>query len=198
VTRAGRAGLAIVLVAAVVGPACRRQASEAPGASPAASAAATGAASDAAANAAAARLVPHARLEAFVPELEGWRRGDIAGAAIRLPAPASHVSVSYTKGAARIDLELTDTGGAPEFIEPLSTVAGTSFLQQTANGYMKGTSIAGFPAVESWSRSEKIGEITILLKRRFTVYADGTGLGDVEPLHRLIARVDLAGLAGLD
>jgi hypothetical protein len=189
----------MVLALAGGGAACGRPASPEPGTPGTQAASGAGVdAGGAAAKAAAVPLVAHERLEAFVPTLDGWQRGAIAGAAIKLPAPASHVSVSYAKGTARIDLELTDTGGAPEFLEPLSTIAGTSFLQQTTNGYMKGTSVAGFPAVESWSPRDKIGQITILLKNRFMVYADGTGLDDLDPLHRLIARIDLARLAGLE
>lgn len=194
-TGTARAGLTVLAVA-VGAAACGRQTSPASGTPQTPPASAAGADS-APSKAVAATLVAHEQLEAFVPALEGWQRGTVTGARIKLPAPASHVSVSYTKGAARVDLELTDTGGAPQFIEPLSSIAGTSFHQETTNGYMKGTSIAGFPAVESWSGQEKIGQITILLKRRFTVYADGTGLDAIDPLRRLIARIDLARLASL-
>ncbi len=136
-------------------------------------------------------LVAHERLAALVPNFEGWTREPTTSATVNLPAPAAHATATYARGKARIDLEITDTGGHPDYVGSLSTVAGTSFSQKAANGYMKGTTLAGFPAVESWNHTDKLGDISILADRRFVVHVTGTGLDRIETLRTLIEKVDL-------
>ena len=142
-------------------------------------------------------LVGHGRLEAFVPKISGWSVGRVAGADVALPAPASHVRATFTKAAVQIDLELTDSGGDPSYIQALSTVAGSDFQQQAPNGYMKGTTVSGFPAVESVNRDDKLAEITILINRRFIVHASGAGVIGVEPVQDFVAHIDLNGISAL-
>jgi hypothetical protein len=127
-----------------------------------------------------------------VPDFDGWTRDPAMSATVSLPAPAAHASATYARGRARIDLEITDTGGHPDFVGSLAKIAGTTFIQKATNGYMKGTTIAGFPAVESWNHTDKLGDISILADRRFVVHATGTGLDRIETLRTLIEKVDLS------
>ena len=137
-------------------------------------------------------LVPHEKLAATVPELEGWTHTKPSSATVSLPAPAAHVLTTYTRGKAEIDLEITDTGGHPDYVGSLAKVAGTSFSQSASNGYMKGTTLAGSPAVESWNHLDKLGDISILIDRRFIVHATGTSLDKIETLRELVTKVDLS------
>jgi hypothetical protein len=183
VNHAGRTGIAILLAAlAACGPS---------GKSDAGSTATRGGA------AAPAHLVPHARLSAEIPEIDGWKREPPAGASISLPAPASHTSATFVRGNAQIDFEITDTGGAPAHIEALAKVAGTTFFQKAANGYVKGTAVEGFPALESWNSVDRLGDLTVLINGRFTVHATGTGLDSVETLQQALARTNLKAIAAL-
>jgi hypothetical protein len=136
-------------------------------------------------------LIPHEKLATTVPDLEGWTHTTPSSATVSLPAPAAHVLTTYTRGRAQIDLEITDTGGHPDYIGSLSKVAGTSFSQIASNGYMKGTTLGGSPAVESWNHLDKLGDISILVDRRFIVHATGTGLDKIETLRTLVEKVDL-------
>lgn len=181
--RAGRPGVACLLFAAA---ACG-----APEKPDAGSTASPGTA------AASRSLVPHARLSAEIPELAGWTREPSTGASIALPAPASHTSATFVRGNARIDFEITDTGGAAAHVEALAKVAGTSFLQKAANGYVKGTVVDGFPALESWNSVDRLGDLTVLINGRFTVHATGTGLDSIEILQSAIARTNLKKIAEL-
>jgi len=144
-----------------------------------------------AAPAPAVALVPHEKLAATVPELEGWTHPAPSSATVTDPAPAAHVLTTYTRGKAQIDLEIMDTGGHPDYVGSLSKVAGTSFSQTASNGYMKGTTLGGSPAVESWNHVHKLGDISVLIDRRFIVHATGTGLDGVETLRTLVEKVDL-------
>jgi len=141
--------------------------------------------------------VPHERLPGLFPEFDGWQRSAPVSSSVTLPAPASHATSSYKRGAAQIDLQITDTGGDPELVKSLGGIAGTAFSQKAANGYMKGTTFAGFPAVESWNHVDKLGEISVLVEGRFIVHASGTGMDGVEPLKQILERVDLGKLASL-
>jgi hypothetical protein len=136
--------------------------------------------------------VPHETLLTLVPELSGWARSATTSAAVSLPAPATHAVASYTRGRARIDLEITDTGGHPDYVGAVAKVAGTSFIQKASNGYMKGATIAGHPATESWNHVDRIGDISMLVDRRFVIHATGTGLEGVDVLRTLVESVDLS------
>jgi hypothetical protein len=136
-------------------------------------------------------LTPHDKLAALVPDLAGWSREPVQAATVNLPAPAAHARTAYSRGKARIDLELTDTGGHPDYVGSLSKIAGTAFNQKASNGYMKGTTVGGHPAVESWNHVDRLGDISVLIARRFIVHATGTSLDGIETLRTLVARVEL-------
>lgn len=141
--------------------------------------------------------VGHTRLEAFVPTVSGWQLQHSMGADVQLPAPAAHVRATFKQGTTEIELELTDTGGDATYLQALSNVAGGTFHQEAANGYMKGAEIGGFPAIESYNRDDKLGDVTILIKRRFIVHASASGVASVEPVRDFVSRVDLTGLSAL-
>jgi hypothetical protein len=144
-----------------------------------------------------AATVGHTRLEAFVPTVTGWQLQHSMGADVQLPAPAAHVRATFKQGATEIELELTDTGGDATYLQALSNVAGGTFHQEAPNGYMKGAEIGGFPAIESYNRDDKLGDVTVLIKRRFIVHASATGVASVEPVRDFVSRVDLTGISAL-
>ena len=136
-------------------------------------------------------LVPHETLAALLPHLAGWTRSRPMSATVSLPAPAAHATATYSRGKARIDLEITDTAGHPDYVGALATIAGSALSQKASNGYMKGTMLAGAPAVESWNHADKLGDISVLIGRRFIIHATGTGLDRVETLRALVGKVDI-------
>ncbi len=138
-------------------------------------------------------LVPHETLLTLVPTLAGWTRSAPTSASVALPAPASHAVAAYSRGQARIDLEITDTGGHPDYVGSLAKVAGTSFSQNAANGYMKGTTLGGHPGVESWNHVDRLGDISVLVDRRFVIHATGTGLDRIDTLRDLVTKVNVPG-----
>lgn len=135
-------------------------------------------------------LVPHEKLATIVPVLDGWTREPIQTATVSLPAPAAHATARYSRGKARIDLEITDTGGHPDYVGSLAKIAGTTFNQKASNGYLKGTTIGGHPATESWNHIDRLGDISVLIARRMIVHATGTGLQSVQTLRDLVGKVD--------
>jgi hypothetical protein len=142
-------------------------------------------------------LVGHERLQKFVPSVSGWKLERSYSADVRLPAPASHVRATFTQGPAQIEFELTDTAGDAAYVQALANVAGGDFHQEAPNGYMKAVTMGGFPGLESFNSDDKIGEISVLINRRFLIHASGTGTGAIDPVRELISHVDLAGIAAL-
>jgi hypothetical protein len=142
-------------------------------------------------------LVSHGDLAALLPTPDGWERTAPTSGLASLPAPATNATASYSRGKMKVDLEITDTGGAPEHVEAMSTVAGTSFSQEASNGYMKGTVFGGFPAIESWNHVDHVADLSILINGRFVVHASGTDVDKIETVRALVEQVDLKKIAGL-
>lgn len=107
---------------------------------------------------------------------------------------STQVVVTYTRGSEKLELEIADTGGAPKAIESLEHIAGSTTSRKVANGYFKGTTVASFPAVESWNTDEKVGEVSVLIRRRFIIHVAGSGLKDAAPMRALAEAVDTSRL----
>ena len=175
---------AIAMTALAVGsPACNKEEAPAPpqaAASPAAPALGT--------------LVSLADLRASVPEFRGWTRGEIVAQEATAPERSTHVTVIFTRGSEKLELEVADTGGAPRAIESLENIAGSGTNRTVGNGYFKGTTVGSFPAVESWNTVEKLGELSVLIRRRYIIHVTGSGLRDAQPMRALAELVDTSRL----
>lgn len=136
-------------------------------------------------------LMPPDALKTLAPVMEGWDRGEVNAQSITAPEPATVVTTTYTKGEARLELEISDTGGAPAMVDALAEMAGSDLNRPVANGYFKGTTIAGAPAVESWNTVDSLGEITVLVKKRYIVHVGGRGLPDAAPMRALVEQIRL-------
>ena len=179
--------LAIATVAlAVESAACGK--SDAPAPTPVVTPAATPAATPQIA------LVSLAELRASVPELRGWARGEPVAQESTSPARGTHVVTTFTRGTEKLELEIADTGGEPKAIESLEHMAGTNTNRKVGNGYFKGTMIGTFPAVESWNTVEKLGELSVLIHRRFIIHVAGSGMKDAAPMRALAQAVDTSRL----
>lgn len=142
-------------------------------------------------------LAPHGSLAGLLPEPADWTRGEVASAQVDLPAPASHAATSYTRANARIDVEITDTGGDAEYLEATQQIAGTNFDRVSDNGYIRGARVGGSPAVESWNHVDRLAEITVLVDDRFVVHASASGLDGIEALRSFVESIPLADIPAL-
>jgi len=139
-------------------------------------------------------LVSLQDLRASVPQFAGWTRGEITAQEGPAPARTTHVQVTFTRGTEKLDLEIADTGGDERSIESLEHMAGSSVNRTVGNGYFKGTTVATFPAVESWNTVDKLGELSVLIRRRFIINVAGAGLADAAPMRSLAEAVDASRL----
>ena len=142
----------------------------------------------------AVQLVSLAELRASVPEFRGWTRGEIVAQESTAPARGTHVVATFSRGTEKLELEIADTGGEPRAIESLEKMAGSNTNRTVGNGYFKGTMIGAFPAVESWNTVEKVGELSVLIRRRFIIHVAGAGLKNAAPMRALAEAVDTSRL----
>ncbi len=140
-------------------------------------------------------LMPPDVLQVLVPAMDGWTRGAVSAQTIDVPDVASVVTVTYTHAdGGQLDLEISDTAGTSSMIESLAAEAESQFNRVMGNGYLKGTMVAGSPAVEAWNTENRIGELTVLVKKRYIIHVGGTRLSDAAPMRALVERIDLAKL----
>lgn len=132
------------------------------------------------------------QLRVLAPELDGWTRGAVNTQTVDVPEVATVLTVTYTRAdGAQLDLEISDTGGKSSMIESLATMAGSDFNRPTVNGYLKGTTVAGSPAVESLNTQDRIGELTVLVKKRYIIHVGGKNLTEAAPMRAIVERVAL-------
>ena len=93
-----------------------------------------------------------------------------------------------------MELEVADTGGDARAIESLEKIAGSTMNRKVGNGYFKGAVVATFPAVESWNTVDKLGELSVIVRRRFIIHVAGSGLKDATPMRTLAEAVDASRL----
>jgi hypothetical protein len=138
-------------------------------------------------------------LKPFVPEtLSGLPRTSIEvarNAAIGIQVSNAKASYQNPQGNPRIDLEITDTGGAKGFLA-MAGIAGMEEDKQTDSGYEKTYHEGGRLIHEEWNKDGS-GEYTIVLGDRFVVAVKGSGLSDIGALKSAAASVNLSGLEAL-
>ena len=139
-------------------------------------------------------LVSLADLRASIPEFRGWSRGEVTAQEGTDAQRSTQVLTTFTRGGEKLELEIADTGGAPRAIESLEQMAGSTTNRTVGNGYFKGTMLGGFPAVESWNTVEKLGELSVLIRRRYIIHVAGSGLADAAPMRALAEAVDTSRL----
>ena len=135
-------------------------------------------------------LLPPSDLRAAIPVLGGWARGEITVQDMTSLDRSTAAMVTFTRGGEKLDLEVADTGGDARAIESLEHMAGSDVSRTVENGYFKGTTINGLPAVESWNTVDKLGELSVLVRRRYIIHVAGSGLADAAPMRALAEAVD--------
>lgn len=142
----------------------------------------------------AALMTPEA-LQALAPTLDGWDRGTIHAQTIDVPEVATVMTVRFTHpDGGQLDLEISDTAGKSSMIGSLAAEAESQFNRVMGNGYLKGTVVAGAPAVEAWNTEHRLGELTVLVNKRYIIHVGGTGLADAAPMRAVVERINFAQL----
>ncbi|HEY0648792.1 Yip1 family protein [Phenylobacterium sp.] len=134
-------------------------------------------------------------LKAYLPaSVAGFTRGEVStssGGAAGIEG--SEAEAEYAKGEANLRLQVTDLGQAGA----LAGMAGAFKVKsskETATGYEKMGVVNGRMTQESYDRSDKSGEYSVLVGERFMVHARGSGVS----MDELKAAVEAVGLSRLE
>ena len=136
-------------------------------------------------------------LQTMLPELSGWEMEKPRGERMTSPMPYSQTETIYTKGDARIEVKVVDSGFASFLIMPWSMMLATGYSKETSEGYEKAVKVKEQPAFEKWNSESKDGELNILVNKRFLVSIESNEIGDMKPLHEIADKMDFSRFASL-
>ena len=138
-------------------------------------------------------------LKPFVPDtIAGLPRTSIEAvrnAAIGIQVSNASAVYQNPQGNPRIELEITDTGGAKGFLA-MAGFAGVEEDKQTDSGYEKTYRDGNRLIHEEWNKSGN-GEYTVIIADRFVVAVKGNGVADIGALKAALSSVNLSGLEAL-
>jgi len=136
-------------------------------------------------------------LQAVMPTLSGWEKQDPTGERMTSPFPFSQASVTFRKGDAEIDQKIMDSGFNQMLFAPFAMFMAAGYEKESQNGYERSVNVGGNPGWERWDKSNRSGELNVVVNKRFLVQVDGHDLDDTKPLHALLDQTDLKKLADL-
>ncbi len=136
-------------------------------------------------------------LETTLPQVSGWERGKPESERMTSPFAYSQTEATYTKGDARIDVKVVDSGFAQMLIAPWSMMLASGYSRESSDGYEKAVTVNGQPGFEKWDSSSKNGELNVLVDKRFLVSFEGSDLADTKVLHEMAGKMDFGTFASL-
>jgi len=136
-------------------------------------------------------------LQSHLPKVSGWEMREPEGERMTMPVPFSQIETRYTKGDARIDVKIVDTGFAQLLMAPWSMMLASGYSRETSRGYEKSTVVSGNPAIEKWNKDRNSGEIDVLLGKRFMVTIEGREIDDIKQLQDFASNFDFNAIAAL-
>jgi len=136
-------------------------------------------------------------LQSAFGDLSGWEKGKPTGERMTAPVNYSVAKVTYTKGDARIEEEISDSAFNQMLLVPFSMFLTTGYEKETEDGYEKSTKVGDFPGFEKWDKGSKRGELTAIVNKRFIVQVTGHGIPDQKMVQDAMASIDLKKLASL-
>lgn len=136
-------------------------------------------------------------LKAYLPaSLGGFNRTEVSSSTGGMGGiQGSGSEGRYEKGDARLTLRVVDLGSAGA----LAAMAGAFNVKsskETASGYEKIGKVDGRLTQESYDKSSRHGEYSVLVADRFMIQAEGDGVG-VDELKSAVNAVGVARLEGL-
>ena len=136
-------------------------------------------------------------LQALLPDMRGWDKGQLAGQRATSPVAHSMAEATYTRGDANVEAKIVDSGFNQLLLAGVSMYLRGGFERETVTGYEKSVEVDKHPGWEKWDRGSKRGELHLLVGKRFLVSFEGSQLDDTKPLHELADKMDMGKLASL-
>lgn len=136
-------------------------------------------------------------LQGTLPEVGGWTMDKPRGERMTSPVPFSQSEARYTRGDARVEVKVVDSGFAPLLIAPWSMMLASGYSRESTEGYEKAVTVGGQPGFEKWNSESKDGELNVLVDKRFLVTIEGDDIDDMRVLHEFADKMDFGRFAGL-
>ncbi|MEP6917519.1 MAG: hypothetical protein ABJC89_17845, partial [Acidobacteriota bacterium] len=136
-------------------------------------------------------------MQALFPNVDGWEKHKPTGERMSSPVSYSEAQVEYTKGDARIEMKMVDSGLNQLLLMPYTMFLTAGYEKETSDGYEKSTKVNGQPGWEKWDSSSKNGEVNALVNKRFVVTAEGRGIDDTKILQEFVGKIDMVKVAAL-
>jgi hypothetical protein len=136
-------------------------------------------------------------LQAMLPDVPGWEKGNLTGEHMAAPFAHSMASANYTKDDASVEVQIMDSAFNQMALMPVQFLMAAKFAKETASGYEKSQSFGGQPGFVKWDKDAKSGEITVVAAGRFIVNIRGNSIESASALTDVAGRLDFGKLAGL-
>lgn len=136
-------------------------------------------------------------LQSHLPKVSGWDMREPEGERMTMPVSFSQIETRYTKGEARVDVKIVDTGFAQLLVAPWSMMLASGYSRETSRGYEKATTVNGNPAIEKWNKDRKNGELDVLVGKRFMVTIEGRDIADISELQAFASNFDFGAIGAL-
>ena len=136
-------------------------------------------------------------LQTAFGDLGGWEKGKPTGERMTSPVNYSVAKVTYTKGDARINEEISDSAFNQLLLVPFSMFLTSGYEKETDDGYEKSAKVGEFPGFEKWNNVSHSGELTAIVNKRFIVQVNAHGIPDAKMMQDAMASIDLKKLASL-
>jgi hypothetical protein len=138
----------------------------------------------------AVKVVPHTALQALLPALPGWQRGQPQGET-DTEESVSRVTVDYDKGPSTLSVEFMDSSMNEDVLALIKEAI------KGQNPEMKPTTLAGLPAAEEWTNESHRGSVHILVAGRFMVVVTGETVPDLATVRKAAETIDFQKMAAL-
>jgi hypothetical protein len=136
-------------------------------------------------------------LQALFPDIDGWEKQKPTGERMTSPFAFSQAEVRYTKGDARLEMKIVDSGFNQLLFTPYMMLMQSGYEKETSDGYEKSTTVHGQPGWEKWNTERKDGAVNAFVGKRFLLTVEGDNVDDVKLLHEIAGRIDMNRLAAL-
>ena len=129
-------------------------------------------------------------LQAALPEISGWQRGEPTGERMTSPVPFSQAEADYTMGDANISVKVVDSAFSQMLIAPWAMFLTAGYERESSDGFERSINVGGNPGFERYNKNNKEGELNIVVAKRFLVTIEGDNINDTKVLHDFASKID--------
>jgi hypothetical protein len=136
-------------------------------------------------------------LQASLPDMPGWQRGEPRGERMTSPIAFSQTEADYTTGESSISIKLVDSAFNQLLIAPWAMFLSAGYERESGDGYEKAITVEDNPGFERYNKTTRDGELNLVIAKRFLVTIEGDNIDDTQVLHAFASRIAAGGLASI-